>query len=68
MTSPLPQVCSWCGAHIGGPEPQVGGPISHGICKACSARLLAGYRQHVEDSGWNALADRVLDLAAKADR
>ena len=29
--------CGWCGEHLRGPED---GPVSHGCCPACHAKLL----------------------------
>jgi len=38
----LPLVCSWCGAHMGGPKPTPQDKHrSHGICETCKAKHLS---------------------------
>jgi cytochrome c2 len=39
----LPCDCSWCGVVIRPGDPEYTGPVSHGICELCQARVMGDY-------------------------
>jgi hypothetical protein len=42
-------VCAWCDKHMKGSE--TADEVSHGICEACQATVVAAYPQPVADQG-----------------